>query len=576
MPRLFKGDWFVPVVDEAGSTVWLSSGTLGGAKKEAQTVIDEAAAKGLKWKLGESRGTHVSEKNVTDIRNISELVGMAMGKNAKTQEVVQGAMKKLELERLANTKAGRLANYGAPKTLSKERTGLAGSPDAAQYSVEDALAASQSHYEQLLRFAAYHTWRERWLPEAMNLSKIDPTLYSNLQRKANQFMGIEGEITNVLNKSLSPVFGGTMGGKAATKIAQQTNGLMYAWNLGIANPTFALLNLLTPLQTVAPQIAMLTRVPTLEAEKLMHVGLRFGEDGVVAGRQSFWHPMKVLGQSLKEIKNPGDELLESFARAKTDGTLSAQLYEGWVGGQARAHQTLRDAYNNAGGGMAGGWEFIKRTSTFMAEKSEEFSRINAFTAMHILGRDHFKLQGETLYKFAQRGTHTSMYGYGVVDRSRMFTGPVGSMFGLFKNWQFHFIGQMAQYAGLGIKQGIWAPMLWQGGAALALGGLGATPLKLMADGLARWQSDLPSSFLWLQENWQDSADEIYFGLPALLGASLQASSTVPGTDVRNDLYGADELRIPLAGKSCGQSCRRRLQPVGRYRRESAARCQHPR
>jgi hypothetical protein len=128
-----------------------------------------------------------------------------------------------------------------------------------------------------------------------------------------------------------------------------------------------------------------------------------------------------------------------------------------------------------------------------------------------------------------------MYGYGLVDRSRIFTGPVGSMFGLFKNWQFHFIGSMAQYAGLVVKEGIWGPLLWQGGAALALGGLGATPLKLLADGLVRWNTDAPSSYVWLQENWPQAADEIYFGLPALLGASLQASATTPGTDIRNDL-----------------------------------------
>ena len=111
---------------------------------------------------------------------------------------------------------------------------------------------------------------------------------------------------------------------------------------------------------------------------------------------------------------------------------------------------------------------------------------------------------------------------------------MGSMFGLFKNWQFHFMGNMINYAGLGFKNNVWSPLLWQGGAALALGGLGATPLKMVADGIARWNTDAPDSFTWMQENWHDSADEVYFGLPAFLGVSLQASSTLPGTDVRND------------------------------------------
>jgi hypothetical protein len=54
-----------------------------------------------------------------------------------------------------------------------------------------------------------------------------------------------------------------------------------------------------------------------------------------------------------------------------------------------------------------------------------------------------------------------------------------------------------------------------------------------------------------------SADEIYFGLPALLGASLQASATVPGTDVRNDLANLGNFvfleRAKAAGKAVGDA-----------------------
>jgi len=534
MPRMFKGDWFVPVLDDAGNTVWLASGGLKAAKEEADAVVAAAAERGVSWKRGTENARHLSQTDTVDVENISNLVRMQMGSSAETQAIVQDAMKRIELARAANRKGGALP--GTPATLTKERTGLPGTPDRHHWSLEDVMKASEDHYRQLLRFAGYHTWANRWMnTEAMNLSRISPTLYEDLRRKANQYLGIEGKITRVLNQTLSPIFGHHLGGKAATRIAAGTNHLMYMWNLGIANPTFALLNLMNPLQTVAPWVAFMTKAPPEAAEKLMQVGLRYGADGRPAGTISTWHPMKVLRQSLTEMRNPDEALLEAYSRAKTDGTLTPQLYEGWVGGQSRAHQSLRDAYHNAGGGVSGGWEFIKRTSTLLAEKSEEFSRMQAFTAAHVLGRDSFGLSGDALYRFTQRATHVTMYGYSVVDRSRIFTGPIGSMFGLFKNWQFHFIGSMAQYAGLGMKHGIWSPMLWQGGAALALGGLGATPLKLLADGMARWYGDSPNSYLWLQEHWPDAADEIYFGLPALLGASLQASATTPGTDVRNDL-----------------------------------------
>lgn len=560
MPRIFKGDWFVPVQDGGGNMVWLAAGTPRQAKAEAAAVLEAAKAKGLNWTMGEGRATHLSKVDADTASHISELVSLQQAKNADTAEIVQTAMRSLEAKRAGNSRVSQLRDIGPPGTLANKRTGLGGSPDLAEYTADDLVQAMEGHYRQMLRFAGYHTWRERWLPEANNLSKMEPALYRDLQRKGNQVMGIEGQITNTLNKTLEPVLGAHLGGKAATRIAQATNSLMYSWNLAIANPTFALLNLLTPLNTVAPMISYVTRAPAEAVERLMHTTVRYGADGRIAGTFSSLHPMKVLAQSLKELKSPDEALKEGFSRAVSDGTLTPQLFEGWVGGQSRAHQTLREAYESKGGGLAGGWEFIKRTSTFMAEKSEEVSRMNAFTASWILGRDGLQLTGEQLYKFAQRGTHVSMYGYSVVDRSRMFTGPVGSMFGLFKNWQFHFIGQMGQYAGLSMRGGSFEPMLWQGASALALGGLGATPLKYMADGLARWQGDSPSSFLWMKENWEDNekaGDAIYFGLPALLGASLQGSSTMPGTDVRNDLANMGNFvfleRAKAVGAAIGDS-----------------------
>jgi hypothetical protein len=125
-----------------------------------------------------------------------------------------------------------------------------------------------------------------------------------------------------------------------------------------------------------------------------------------------------------------------------------------------------------------------------------------------------------------------------MDRSRVLTGPIGSTWGLFKNWQFHFIGSMAQYAGLAAKDKVFAPMLWQGASAVALGGIGATPLVMLADGLAKFASDSPDSFAWLQDNWQGpGADAIYFGFPTTLGINLQSSSMMPGTDITHEQCG---------------------------------------
>lgn len=534
MPRIFKGDWFVPVEDAAGNRQWLASGTLGQAKHEAQKVVEQAQKQGLQWKIGKEYGAGLN-KSPDELQQLHELVQMQLGKSKEAQEVVQAAMRQMSIDRAAARRGGSVPSFGPPKSLSEARSGIQGFTGQAEYTKDDVIKAIENHYTQLLRFAGYSTWKRRWLPEAMNLEKFDPTLHEDLRRKAAQYMGFEGPVTTALNKALSPIFGPALGGKAATRIAQGTNELLYHWNLAIFNPTFALLNLLTPLQTVAPWISYMTKVPSEQAEKMMQLTLRYGADGRPRGIVGTLHPAKVMWQAMREIRHPSDELLDHYKRGIEDGSLTAQMYEGFVGGQAKAHQGFRDAYNNAGGGVAGSWEFIKRTSVWGAEKSEELSRMYAFTAGHVLGRDMFGLTGDALYRFAQRANHLTMYGYSVVDRSRMFTGPVGSMFGLFKNWQLHYINQMAEYASVGVGQGIWSPMMWQFGAALAIGGLGATPLKAVADGLASWHDNSPSSFLWMQKHWGSAADEVYFGLPAFFGASLQASSAIPGTDVRNDI-----------------------------------------
>jgi hypothetical protein len=131
------------------------------------------------------------------------------------------------------------------------------------------------------------------------------------------------------------------------------------------------------------------------------------------------------------------------------------------------------------------------------------------------------------------------------------------MFGLFKNWQMHFLGNMYQYADQALNHGNFGPLVWAGGSAVALGGLGATPLIAMADGLGNWENEPNSSYLWMEKKFGDDlADPLYFGLPAFLGVSLQASSTLPGTDVRNETASlfsfAIMQRATMLGKAIGK------------------------
>jgi hypothetical protein len=528
-----KGDWYVPVMSADGKTLkYVASGTRLQAQKEAAAFVEAGKQMGIRLEPGPIKSWY-SGQSKDELFRLHQQMDAALSGDPQVEAIAKAAMRNLAIEN-AGVRTG-LMKSAPPKSLTIERTGVK-ADSGGEFTAKQLIADLQEHYNMVGKYLGYQSWHQRWMPEAEKLARTDKKLADDLAARAKQMQGYEGPQAKYLNDTLGgdSFFGAAMGGKAASKIAQDLNKLMYHWNIGIANPVFALVNLLTPLQTVAPWMAMMKTAPHL-ADDLMHTHFSYNAAGQVSGTWNTLDIPKLMFKALKEIGHPGDDLLEALGRAKTDGSLSPQLFENFGGHGSKVSVSIRDSYNRAGGGVEGFWEAAKNIATWASRHSEEWSREYAFTAGHIVGRDLFGLSGEALYRFAQRATHVTMYGYHAMDRPMMFTGPLGSMFGLFKNWQMHFIGSMMEYAGLGWRTGNWEPLLWQFGGSLAVGGVGATPLVILADQLSKWADNEPNSYLWMKENWHDSADEIYYGLPALFGASLQASSALPGTDVRNDL-----------------------------------------
>lgn len=531
VPRIMKGDWYVPVTSADGKQLkYLASGTRQQAAREAENWVKAAKEKGVEVRAGNPQSWYQGEAK-DDLFKLHKQMEAAALRDPQVADITKAAMRNMAVES-AGIRAG-LMKGRMPKSLTVERTGIEASTGG-EFTAKQLIDDLTQHYNMIGRYLGYQSWHQRWLPEAVKLAEIEPKMADDLANRARMMQGYEGKQARYLNDIGAKFLGPVMGGKAASKIAQEANHLMYQWNIGIMNPVFALVNLLTPLQTVAPWMAMMKTAPHL-ADDLMHTHFSFDKAGKVNGLWNTLDVPKLMFKALKEIGNPGGDLLEHLGRAKTDGSLSPQLFENFAGHGAKASVGIRDAYNRAGGGVAGSWEAMKNIATWASRHSEEWSREYAFTAGHVVGRDLFGLKGEALYRFAQRATHVTQYGYHAMDRSMMFTGPLGSMFGLFKNWQMHFIGSMMEYAGLGWKEGNWAPLIWQFAGSLAVGGLGATPLVMVADQISKWQENEPNSYLAMKRHFPDMADEVYYGLPALFGASLQASSALPGTDVRNDL-----------------------------------------
>lgn len=543
MPVIRLGDDFQNVLDETGRVVSLVSGrSVAHAQRQADAIVAEAGRQGRTWSTSKAQRFHATEYSPSELDKLFADTARRIGTDEDADRIVRDALKRLQY-----TTGGRKrkpAIMAQPPGAFRERTGLSEVVDLP--SRKEILESVRAHYDRLGRFAAIQGWSERWGGELSRFQKYEPSLWNDVMRKRNQYLGIDGQITQTLNRTLEPVLGPVLGPRAATRIAEATNKLMYNFNLAFFNPTFAVLNALSPIMTTLPQIAYTMRGSRAEAQRLMQFIPVMDDAGRPIGSAGHLSPLKILWQAVRDMRDPEPQLRQMLQELTDDGSLHAQLFEEYLGANARGPTGLRESFKR--GHYV---EFFSDASTYMARKSEEFARVVSANAGFRLGRDAIGLEGAQLKNFTRRFVESTNYLYGVTDRPRFFTGPVGSVFGLFKNWQMHYLGMMTHYAGLAWKENVWSPLLWQSGAALALGGLGATPLRHIADGIAEWHGNDRDGYRWMLENWPNAADEIWFGLPSFLGVSLQASGSIPGTDVRNEITQLGNIVVWERAKQLG-------------------------
>jgi len=553
IPRTARGEMFTEIKDANGKLKHVAWGKNGAeVAREAQAVVDEAKAAGEKWSFEKGKLRELPTETQQSLDQLQKNVSASIGRTSGDGEILYRAMRRLSA---IKSTTGRNPSIPITSGVIKRRKNVPSVGTDKPYTKAETLNAVHGHYGQLTKFGATQNFNSRFGREAKAALKgKDPKMYEDLMLKSRQFLGIESTFSNALNNKLSKVLPSTWGAKPATQIAAAVNETMFAFTLGLFNMSHTILNLLSPIQTVMPWIMHSASVAPQQLADLMGHTITTDAKGAPRGLSSFLEPIKVMGSAIKLMGNPGPELSKLIERAIDDGVFHPQLFEEWVGQQAKSRLSFGEAYRN--GGMAG---FLRKVATFSAEESEKMSRLIAFNASYRVGKDIAGLEGDALYSFMRRANEVTMFGYHTVDRANLTTGPIGSMFGLFKNWQMHFIGNMMQYAGLAINQGNFGPLVWSGASAVAIGGLGATPLIALADGLGNWENEANSSYLWMKENYSDKvpgtdtqmSDAAYFGLPAFLGVSLQASSTLPGTDVRNEVTSLMSLAMWNRAKMIG-------------------------
>lgn len=393
---------------------------------------------------------------------------------------------------------------------------------------DELLDAFANSYHSRYRYQANLAINNQLSGKLEKLAIQDPNMYRILQARLNDLAGVKSAADKLQNQVVDRVLAPVLGTNSATKIVGVTNTILHTLQLGALKLSYPLINLLTAIQTTMPEIAFVLSAPSERvAATYSYLPIRTnkGVSGIVAGLD----PLKIMYKSMGEMRKPSADLRAGFARATNERVMDARLVEEYVGESGSAALNMRKALASPGGFA----KWLLALSDFLPANAERLSRAHTFTSMWMVGRDHLGMSGEALYQFAKKGTERSMYLYSSADRPRIFTTPMGSAFGVFKNWMMHYIAMMVEYSGEAAR-GNFAPLLWQSAGTFAVGGLAATPLYGLADAFSESFAGQDVQD-YLYENLGEAGDLAIYGLPAYLtGYAFTSSVSQPGSNPIRD------------------------------------------
>jgi hypothetical protein len=347
--------------------------------------------------------------------------------------------------------------------------------------------------------------------------------------------GEEGEFSRWQNKAMS-LLDPLLGKNSASKVATAWNATESHFAFGFGNLSFPAGNLVTFLQTVAPKLALTRQLGQKTPEAVWNYfdfQPSFNSQGLPDGAFASISPLKLMREAARSLIKPTEAERAAFSRAVEEGIIAARIQDEYLGVKSRFMQALRDARR----GEEPIANLIRAGATAnlaLPHRVEELTRAHAFMTWFKVGKELMNMTDESAYVFAKRGTWQTMYGYSQADRPRMFTGPVGMMFGLFKNWMFNYTADLAKYVGEATRGNMNA-LLWALGGVATTAGLGGIPLVAAVDQFQR----LFNNKSLVEELYGvagiEVGDVINYGLPALFGVSLQGMMAAPFNDPRRDL-----------------------------------------
>lgn len=529
--RTWEGDWRAAIFDQRGNKVWITGAhNRGDAQRRAQAMIDELTKKGQSGlRVGQAwHGDRASDfKESLSIRS-------------DMPEYRQLA----EADRLLQKPASR------PVTMRKARSGhgkdrrMPGAITDRVLTKKELSDIIKEHVERRLNYLSELTVKKGLYGELDKLKLEDPGLLDQLLKRLDDLSGKQSPMSRNINNAADALLSPWLGPNSASKIVHTANRLIFNLELGMGNIMFPVVNALTFIQTTMPHIAYVLKAhPNMLQQYYSHVPA-MGTDGLIRGSVGVLQPFRIVANGFKHMrdmhKNP--EFLALTERGINGRMLEPKFVEGWMGQDASRLQRLRNV------GKEGNYiEIMEAVSTMVPGMSERFSRVHTWGIAYDLAKNVLGMTDpDRMYRFMKEFTENTMFAYSASDRARIITGPLGTFFGMFKNWQMHYMGWMMTYAREGMLRGNWAPLLWQTAGTWSVAGVKGTPFYGMAEAFSEWATD--SSMLENIYNWfgpadrdpallgGDSgiADAIYMGLPGLLGASLTGSTAAPFADPVRD------------------------------------------
>ena len=540
----WEGDWRAPLVDEGGRLLEVAAGrSAGAAEREAAAAIAEADAAGIKlfrsdkWSPGS--GKTLFRADQADDWELSRAMRTTSPEFKRVEQVME-RVRKAPTDPLTFQHRTDVGGYaGQKEPLSTKQ-------------LEEHIFGNLQRYHKYL---AESQARLIWNQQLQGLPQYAPRMLPQLEARLAAMAGKQGPIAQAINRGVDAILGPVLGKNSASKITSTMASYMNVAQFGFFNLTHGATNLLTFVQTALPELYAVMNATERMRPYYMWLPAA-GADGRIRGGMGMLDIQKLAYRAMQEMGKPGEDLKLAFSRAFRDGTIDPRFNDEFVGANAKQVAELRSAWGKPDGVVQG----IGAVAKFLPNVTEKFSRGHTFTMAWQLGRDIMELDPERAYWFAKEATNRSMYLYSTADRARVMTGPLGQAWGLFKNWSWNYIGNMAVYAGAGIKHNQWGPLVWSLAGTGAVGGVAGVPGYFLANQISQAIND-KSLFLNLYEAWggdrtgtyRPAEDMMFFGLPAFLGVSLQASASAPGADALRDAGQLFSFAAWERGKALGKA-----------------------